>query len=67
MERINGIAIAGRFYEAVPCGMGERCASCQLNDDNDCGMACMPFDCEVSFRYSPELTERLNNPKTKEK
>lgn len=71
MEKINGIIIEGKVYKAVrgeckDCDLQEQCADKDLFND-----LCNYFE-EYKignvriFRYSPELTERLNNPKTKE-
>lgn len=65
MEKINGICIDGKFYEAVPPFNGECCVGCELANKNGCEVLCVAFDDDVIFRYSPSLTERLNNPKTK--
>lgn len=79
MEKINGIIISGKVYELVPTRKGQRCAdSCALNELCSTKLArrghqpCMIYDTpdnthkygEHHFRYSPELTERPNNPKT---
>lgn len=74
MEKINGIVIAGRFYEAVLTDKFDSCDGCALRETpSGCYNApCHLFkhdkrgDAEHVFRYSPSLTERLNNPKTKE-
>lgn len=72
MEKINGIIISGKVYKAVrgeckDCDLQERCKDsnlfydlCNYFEDYDIDNVCI-------FRYSPSLTERLNNPKTKEK
>lgn len=65
MEKIDGIIIEGKVYEAVKGECGKRCSF--YNDEFYC-QVCREF-CKLEdciFRYSPELTERLNNPKTKE-
>lgn len=81
MEKINGIIISGKVYELVPTREDQRCAdSCALNELCSTKLArrghqpCLIYDTpdnthkywEHHFRYSPSLTERLNNPKTKE-
>lgn len=80
MEKINGIIISGKVYKLVPTRKDQRCAdSCALNELCSTKLArrghqpCLIYDTpdnthkygEHHFRYSPELTERLNNPKTK--
>ena len=70
MEKVNGIIISGKVYKAVKgeckdCDLQERCKDSNLFYDlcnyfEDYGNVCI-------FRYSPSLTEKLNNPKTKEK
>lgn len=83
MENINGIiVIDGKAYELVPRKSGQRCAdSCALYELCSKEFArrghqpCLIYDTPVNtyrfgehyFRYSPTLTERLNNSKTKEK
>lgn len=71
MEKINGIIISGKVYEAVrgeckDCDLQEQCERKDLFND-----LCNYFeDYKIGnahiFRFSPSLTERLNNPKTKE-
>jgi hypothetical protein len=67
MEKINGIVIDGKFYEAVKDGICKECAFDKGPLSHYCphlvGL-CEEYNC--IFRYSPSLTERLNNPKTKE-
>ena len=71
MEKINGIIREGKVYKAVrgeckDCDLQKQCADKALFND-----LCNYFE-EYKignariFRYSPELTERLNSPKTKE-
>lgn len=72
MEKINGIIISGKVYKAVrgeckDCDLQARCKDSNLFYD-----LCNYFEYyDIGnvriFRYSPSLTERLNNPKTKEK
>ena len=71
MEKINGIIISGKVYKAVKgdckdCDLYEQCKEDALFNN-----LCNYFEgyeiCKAKiFRYSPSLTERLNNPKTKE-
>lgn len=67
MEKINGIIISGKVYGAVrgeckDCDLQEQCKDSNLFND-----LCNYFE-EYKignahiFRYSPSLTERLNNP-----
>ena len=65
MEKINGIVIDGKFYEEIK---GECTKHCPFWSDKLC-QDILPY-CTANkcyFRYSPELTERMNNSKTKEK
>lgn len=68
MEKINGIIKDGKVYEAVEidevtpceyCDFWEECSNSASNIEPICsefiGDSCI-------FRYSPSLTERLNNP-----
>lgn len=59
MEKINGIVIDGKFYEAVA---EKDCKDCAFDDDVlTCRMVCdlcCEWDC--AFRYSPELTDKIN-------
>lgn len=74
MEKINGICMDGKFYEAI-LPETDSCKGCAFQEEEfGCVKAhCHSFkpsnfgDAKHIFRYSPELTERLNNPKTKEK
>lgn len=67
MEKVNGICIEGRFYEAVLTEEFDSCDGCELRETpSGCYAApCHSFkrdkngDAEHIFRYSPELTERL--------
>ena len=73
MEKINGIIKDGRVYELSEGG----CFKCEFftnRFDDACPVkelcTIMPYPEEGKdncFRYSPYLTERLNNPKTKDK
>lgn len=59
MEKINGIVIDGKFYEAVA---EKDCKDCAFDDDvlmcrRVCDL-CYEWDC--AFRYSPELTDKIN-------
>lgn len=72
MEKINGICIGGKMYEAKPATVIEEkaCWGCELA--GFCKSMFMSPPCRIFkephiFRHSPELTERLNNSKTKEK
>lgn len=68
MEKINGISIDGKFYEAVK---DVSCVDCAFDKGplsrycHHLAGLCEEHDC--IFRYSPSLTERLNNLKTEEK
>ncbi len=65
MEKINGIVLSGKVY--IPEHIfGQDCDECALDREN-CRAICTGFGVDAIFRYSPSLTERLNNPKTKEK
>lgn len=68
MEKINnGIIVDGKVYVAemhhpdclAMCGMCDLSNYCEGTDREVCAAIASPTDC---FRYSPELTERLNNP-----
>lgn len=72
MEKINGIIISGKVYEAVrydgispcmDCRFFHEC--CRLEESYKTTQFCGDFLGGCNFRYSPSLTERLNNPKTK--
>ena len=72
MEKINGICIDGKFYKAVKgeckvCDLYEQCKE-DILFNNLCNFFEGYEICKTYiFRYSPELTGRLNNSKTKEK
>ncbi len=74
MEKINGIVYHGKFYRALPGHIADifeeqvngvlrytqistRMVDGKLVEDVR----------RYRYRYSPSLTERLNNPKTEEK
>lgn len=68
MEKINGIIIEGKVYIPVECDKDSPCDECDLSEkcsklspnvDDAC---CELIDRFHIFRYSPSLTERLNNP-----
>lgn len=66
MEKINGIRVGRKFYKVVKSNVPNRdCSGCDLQEK--CGWLQGAMDICIIFRYSPELTERLNNPKTEEK
>lgn len=75
MEKINGIIRDGRVYVADPeyshckdCALGGFCNKIELRYDfHLCVIHGATQVNDFGFRYSPELTERLNNHKTKEK
>lgn len=69
MEKINGIIIEGKVYEAVKDGICKDCAFDSGPLSHYCPhlVAGLCEEHYCIFRYSPELTERLNNPKTEEK
>lgn len=59
MEKINGIIVDGRFYQAIAATTCEQCAF--DNDKLNCDLFsdfCNYHDC--AFRYSPELTDKIN-------
>ncbi|WP_336536881.1 hypothetical protein [Bacteroides acidifaciens] len=78
MEKINGIVYHGKFYESVEQDIRNK-AECDLYEQcnhpksYDSGLhsallcLCQYIGKDNIFRHSPELTERLNNSKTKEK
>lgn len=73
MEKINGICIDGKFYEAVKYDGMSPCIHCALarecdrfDEDHHTTQFCIDYLMGCIFRHSPELTRRLNNSKTKE-
>lgn len=75
MEKINGIVVDGKFYEAIKFKAHEHsgCRVCCFYIEHGCSAPkrlCRVFEGDTTnkyiFRYSPSLTERLNNSKTKE-
>lgn len=58
MEKINGICIKGRFYEALA---EKDCKDCDYdNDVLTCRRVCdLCYEWDCAFRYSPELTDKL--------
>lgn len=73
MEKINGIIRDGKVYTLTE-RRGWDCYSfdcdlygyCHKDDASFRDRPCQIYDENTAFRYSLELTERLNNPKTKE-
>lgn len=73
MEKINGIIKDGKVYEVVEidevtpceyCDLWEECSNSASTIEHIC---CEFIGDSYIFRYSPDLTERLNNPKTEKK
>lgn len=71
---INGIVYRGKFYRALPMHIAdlfeEMVNGCLRYTKVSYRMEDGELAVDIKryrFRYSPELTERLNNPKTKEK
>ncbi len=68
MEKINGIRVGRKFYKVVKSNVPNRdCSVCDLQEK--CGWLQGVMDICIQaiglgniFRYSPSLTERLNNP-----
>ena len=74
MEKINGIIISGKVYEVVRYDGISPCMDCALTHECDkleeahkSTQFCGDYLEGCIFRYSPSLTERMNNSKTKEK
>ncbi len=69
MEKINGIVLFGKFYEIVEgneckdCAFYDQCQECPTATESGCDFfsGYVRFANRI-FRYSPSLTERLNNP-----
>lgn len=65
MEKINGICIEGKFYEAVECNEIAPCDHCDMQwkcliSSHNVEPICSEIFGNYSiFRYSPELTEKL--------
>lgn len=67
MEKINGIRLGRKFYKVVKSDVPNRdCSVCDLQDK--CGWLQGAMDICIQaigpvyiFRYSPELTDKLNN------
>lgn len=64
MNEINAIIIDGKVYEAVEKGIGKRCFDCDLKEwcatSVQCNY-CHSIDDNTYFRYSQELTDKLNS------
>lgn len=63
MSGLNGIIKDGKVYEVVKKDNGNPCIGCALTDD--CGIYsiidfCMYQGNSTHFRYSQELTDKLN-------
>ncbi len=66
MEKINGMILDGKIYEAIKGECGKQCSF--YNDGYLCQIFrefCKTEDCY--FRYSPELTDKINCKPTKRK
>lgn len=69
MEKINGIILLGKVYVQTD-RRGWNCspfdcdlyACCHKEDTSYRDRPCQIFDEDTAFRYSPELTEKLNTP-----
>lgn len=62
--KLNGICIGGKFYEAIPKD-SKHCSDCDLFDNCDVLFTdvCDIFSedmVEKIFRYSQELTDKIN-------
>lgn len=64
MNGLNGIIISGKVYESVLTGNEITCSKCELKSKCDnieswdvCGVV---FGNDSHFRYSQELTDKLN-------
>lgn len=58
---INGIVLGGKFYEQIPDGEPTNitCGGCDLAKFYCClADYCTEYGCH--FRFSPELTDKLN-------
>ena len=69
MEKINGIIKDGKIYVATETDETS-CLMCDLIEEDGgcpCRDYCFSLGRNNIFRFSPSLTKRLNNPKTKEK
>lgn len=69
MEKINGIIIDGKVYEVVKYDGTSPCMDCalthecvRLEEAHKSTQFCGDYLEGCIFRYSPSLTERLNNP-----
>lgn len=71
MEKINGIILNGKIYEAIKFKAHEHsgCHDCCFYIEHGCSapkLLCRVFEGDTTnkyiFRYSPSLTERLNTP-----
>ena len=58
----NGIIMAGKVYEAVPEIEPRRCTGCYFDrhEYSGCTLVGSCAARHVIYRYSPELTEKLN-------
>lgn len=65
MEKINGIIVNGKIYEAVECNKKSPCDICDLQRECSLSDYNVEFLCSYVigddniFRYSPELTDKL--------
>lgn len=68
MEKINGIIIDGKVYEAVPKG-SYHCSDCDLYKQckryshvltDACTNLMFVFEENIIFRYSQPLTDKIN-------
>lgn len=57
---INGIIIMGKVYELLPEDRVQSCDGCSLYGVKSCNMNDYCTEKHCIFRYSPELTDKLN-------
>lgn len=63
MEKINGIILEGKVYVAAKDDK-QSCLKCDLiEDDGKCAhhRFCIRLGADNIFRYSPELTDKINH------
>lgn len=66
MEKINGVIIKGKVYEVVECIEESPCDFCDLQKECFLGDYNVEILCssiigyDTTFRYSQELTDKIN-------
>lgn len=57
LNKLNGVIIDGKFYEAVEGKVSFGCQGCALH--SRCKVICLHFEGDVFFRLNQEITDKI--------